>query len=314
MFGPLVIAYLFLGGTGAGACLVVSAVGLLVDRSELAPEAAPRVVGASGACHRLLIPALGVAVVAIALGLFCLLADLGSPQAALGVVMGGATSWANFGVLALVSCIVVGMLQIALLCLACGIPVAVLRALQALGAVAGLGAAAYTGLLLMDMTGVPFWSTPWLPALFTLSAISCGLAAFVFCAVLAGAWESFSGLFERLAFVDIVVAVLEAAALALFLLHAMQNGAASSVEVLFSGDLAPVFWLGVVFAGLVVPPVSEVVAVRVGDASPYHLSTHVLATGAFALVGAACLRYCVVMAAAHPYLGALGVGGTVLGW
>ena len=313
MFGSLVIAYLFLGGTGAGACLVVSAVGLLVDRGELVAEPSLR-LSASEPCCRLLVPALGIAAAAVALGLFCLVADLGSPQAALGVLTGGATSWANFGVIALVCCIAIVAAQVGLLYGPRNIPVALLRVLQVLGIAAGFGAAAYTGLLLMDMTGVPLWSTLWLPVLFALSAIGCGLAILVICAVLTGAWESFSKLFERLAFVDVAVVVLESAALALFLLHAARGGVASAAEVLFSGGLAPVFWIGVVFAGLIVPIASETVALRVGDASPYHLSTHVLATAAFALAGAACLRYCVVMAGTHPYLGALGVGGAALAW
>lgn len=313
VFGPLVIAYLFLGGTGAGACLVASAVGLLVDRCELADGTASR-LRVSDSCKCLLVPSLAVAVAAVFLGLFCLFADLGSPLAALGVITGGATSWANFGVLTLAACIGLGVLQIALLCGRCSIPVALLRVLQVLGIAAGFGAAAYTGLLLMDMTGVPLWSSPWLPVLFTLSAVSCGLAVFVICAVLAGIWDSFPSLFERLALVDIAAVALESTALALFLVHAAQGGTATAIEVLLSGGLAPIFWVGVVFAGLVVPIASEVVALRVGNASPYHLSTHVLATAAFALVGAACLRYCVVMAGAHPYLGALGVGGAALGW
>lgn len=312
MFGPLVVAYLFLGGAGAGTCLVASAVGLLVDRSELIAGPVSR-LRVSEPCKRLLAPALAVAAGAVALGLFCLLADLGSPQAALGVITGGATSWANFGVLMLAACIAIGVLQLVFLHAMRALPLAALRALQVLGVAAGLGAAAYTGLLLMDMTGVPFWSTPWLAVLFTLSATSCGLAIFVICAVLARAWDAFPGLFDRLAHVDIAVTLLEAIALALFLSHAAQGAAPSATGELFTGGLAPIFWIGVVFAGLVVPVGSEVVASRVGDASPYHLSTHVIATGVFALAGAVCLRYCVVVAGAHPYLGALGVGSAVLG-
>ena len=36
MFGELIVAYLFLGGTGAGACAVLAALGLLADRDDVA--------------------------------------------------------------------------------------------------------------------------------------------------------------------------------------------------------------------------------------------------------------------------------------
>ena len=35
MFGELVVGYLFLGGTGAGGCLVCAVLGILSDRDAL---------------------------------------------------------------------------------------------------------------------------------------------------------------------------------------------------------------------------------------------------------------------------------------
>ena len=312
MFGPLVIAYLFLGGAGAGACVVVSIVGLLVPSAELASSETQR-IEAPGEYRRLLVPVLAVAAAAVIVGVFCLLADLGNAQAALGVFAAGVASWANVGVVALVACVAVSLLQLALLELVPGALLLTLRLLQTLGVVFGFLAAAYTGLLLMDMSGVPLWSTPWLAVLFALSACSCGFAIFAASAVLSGAWDYFAGALARFAAADMALVALEGIALACFVL--LRDGGdgvaaaavASSVSELLTGDLSVAFWMGAVFAGLVVPFASEVLMVHFDETPAYHLCAHVLVTAAFALAGALCLRYCVVMAGAHPYLGLLGV-------
>ena len=36
MLGPLIVCYLFLGGTGAGACLVLAVLGMLAPRELVA--------------------------------------------------------------------------------------------------------------------------------------------------------------------------------------------------------------------------------------------------------------------------------------
>ena len=312
MFGPLVIAYLFLAGAGAGACVVISVVGLLVPSAELASNEMQR-IEVPGEYRRLLAPVLATAAVAVTVGVFCLLADLGNAQAAVGVFAAGMASWANVGVVALVACVVASLLQLVLLELVPGAPFLALRLLQALGVVFGFLAVAYTGLLLMDMSGVPLWSTPWVVVLFTLSACSCGFAILVASAVLSGAWDYFAGALARFIAADMALVVLEGVALACFVLlrdggdDASAAAVASSVSELLTGDLSVAFWMGAVFAGLVVPFASEALTVHFDETCAYHLCAHVLATAAFALAGALCLRYCVVMAGAHPYLGLLGI-------
>lgn len=48
MLGPLIVCYLFLGGTGAGACLVLAVLGLLAPRELVAVRGA----GGDGAGRR----------------------------------------------------------------------------------------------------------------------------------------------------------------------------------------------------------------------------------------------------------------------
>ena len=40
MLGPLIVCYLFLGGTGAGACLVLAVLGMLAPRELVAVQGA----------------------------------------------------------------------------------------------------------------------------------------------------------------------------------------------------------------------------------------------------------------------------------
>lgn len=319
MFGPLVIAYLFLGGAGAGACVLASAVGLLVPAEEMTGAGGDR-LEVPGEYRRLLAPSLVVAAGAVSVGAFCLVADLGNPTAALAVFANGLGSWANVGVVALVSCVAISLLQLALLEFAQGARVCLLRALQVLGVVAGLLAAAYTGLLLGDMSGVPLWCSPWLPVLFALSACNCGYAVFAASAALSGARDFFASALSRLVPVSAFFILLEAAALACLVLlcgiggddAAMATASASGTELL-TGDLSVLFWMGAVFAGLLVPFAMELLAMRFGEISAYRSCVHVLVSAFFTLAGALCLRYCVVMAGMHPFLGLLGVAGVSLG-
>ena len=63
---------------------------------------------------------------------------------------------------------------------------AAVRVLQAALALAALAVMLYTGLLLQSLNAVPLWATPWLPALFVLSSLSCGMALVLAACVLAG--------------------------------------------------------------------------------------------------------------------------------
>lgn len=318
MFGPLVIAYLFLGGAGAGACVLASVVGLLVPAEEMT-GAGGGWLEVPGEYRRLLAPPLVIAAGAVSVGVFCLIADLGNPTAALAILVNGLASWANVGVVALVSCVAVSLLQLALLEFVQGARVCLLRVLQVLGVVVGLVAAVYTGLLLGDMSGVPFWCSPWLPVLFAFSACNCGYALFTASAVLSGAHDFFASALSRFAPVSALVILLEAAALACLVSlcgigggDAAVSTASASVTELLAGDLSTLFWMGAVFAGLLVPFAMELLTMRSGEISAYRSCVHVLVSVLFTLAGALCLRYCVVMAGMHPYLGLLGVAGASL--
>ena len=79
MLSDLVVCYLFLGGTGAGLCLVLSVLGLLVPRSCLSTPPGVH-LHPSAAYRKLLGSGLVAAFVLLALGIVCLVADLGNAE------------------------------------------------------------------------------------------------------------------------------------------------------------------------------------------------------------------------------------------
>ena len=204
MLGPMIVCYLFLGGTGAGACLVLAVLGLLAPRERVAVaidgargsvsrRSSPRVVLRVPEPYRkLLAPGYAAALVTLALGMVFLLADVGRADRVLLLLANPTLSFVAVGAWSLAACAVLA----ALAALAWGgfARRASLRAVRVLAvalAVAALVVMAYTGLLLQSLSAVPLWASPWLPVLFVLSSLSCGAALVLAVAQFTGAARTF---------------------------------------------------------------------------------------------------------------------------
>ena len=325
MFSALAVCYLFLGGVGGGAAVVLGACGLAIPRVALAsiPRTASHYTcgtcGAQGtpefslrdmeAYRRLLAPLSFAAFALLSAGMVCLLADLGSPARAMLLFTSPHASFIAVGAWVLAFTAVVLVAQCALWGGWLRVPVVVARAVQLVCAVLGVATALYTGLMLSDLQAVPLWSTPLLPALFTLSSLSCGLALAVISAIFSGASRSFASLvrtFERL---DAVAIAAEGAVLAAFVVRAIspvEQTATDQVReaagnLLAFGPDAWAFWALFVGAGLVVPFAFDVVAPlrsrRTRAASPFPA----LFAMACVLAGGFVMRYCIVGAGMQPH-------------
>lgn len=323
MLGPLIVCYLFLGGTGAGACLVLAVLGMLAPRELVAmqgvggrgvgrgPAGAHAVLRPPAPYRRLLAPGYAAALVALALGMVCLLADVGRADRLLLLLTSPALSHVAVGAWSLVVCAALAVLAgLAWAGLARRWRFAAVRVLQAALALAALAVMLYTGLLLQSLSAVPLWATPWLPALFVLSSLSCGMALVLATAQLTGAAFAFATVLGRLAAVDAAVIVLEAAVLAAFagtalagiggdfLVGRTAEALEASAEVLVAGEAAWLFWGGFVLAGLAVPFALDVVLARLRRPRP----ALALVAAACVLAGGLAMRYCVVEAGMHPLL------------
>jgi formate-dependent nitrite reductase membrane component NrfD len=155
------------------------------------------------------------------------------------------------------------------------------RKIALVGIVFGFFLAGYTGVLL-SATALPFWSEARLMgALFLASGASTGMAAISLVLYLTGGAGGEG--WGRVKKADRVSIVVELVVLAAFV--ALLGSAA---RPLISGHFAPLFWGGLVVAGLLVPLGLELAAHR----------TRVLGavSAVLVLVGGFILRYVVIMA------------------
>ena len=153
MFDSLVIGYLFLGGAGGGALVVLGAFEgartLGLRRPELPDELFAR--------------AWPVCAVALATGIVCIAADLGRPDRLLGLVASPRPTPLAVGAYALVAGLLCAAAFSALALFdgaASRVPRGVRLALAAASLAAGGVTAAYTGVLLQGLASVLFWQTP----------------------------------------------------------------------------------------------------------------------------------------------------------
>lgn len=147
----------------------------------------------------------------------------------------------------------------------------------ALMALFGLCVVVYTGVLLCTMKSKPFWNTPALPVLFTVSALSTATAALALAsllwtqtwlvdfwfgsiasseAFLANLRHSNELIVEIMHLADIILISSEIVVLLLFvfLMRASGNVTAKSVALEWiSGKKAMLFWIGMMCFGLIIP-------------------------------------------------------------
>ncbi len=213
MFGAAVVCYLFLGGAGAGACLLLAVGGLLVPRSRLAP--APPGVGSvddtngisggmfgrlivSREYRRLFAPSYVCGAGVLVLGIVLLAVDLGRADRLLLLVTQPHATHLVIGAYALFFCVV---LAVALALVWGGfvrrMSWRMLVALEVALCVCSLVVMAYTGLLLQSLAAVPLWNTVWLPVLFVLSSASCGFALVLGTAQFTGMADVFATALRR---------------------------------------------------------------------------------------------------------------------
>lgn len=307
MFGVLIVCYLFLGGLGGGLCLVLSLVGLTVPRE--------------GLCRRISEPyrsffRYGYTVSACSLiaAALCLLVDSGNHGALAYLFFSGRITYLSVGSYLLVGGVALSAVFAYLWAVRSSVRrVRAFRALQLVAALVGLAVALYTGLFLASMQAVPFWNSLWLPALFLLSSVSCGLVAALIVGQMSGVSLQFEHYFARMAAVDAALIVLEAVCLLGLVLGSLFAGgsdsasaaASASASALIFGEYAWVFWSVSVALGLVAAFVVDATVMRAGQIPPGR-PCYSLVPGVCVFAGAFALRFCIVMAGEHPVASLLG--------
>ncbi len=149
-----------------------------------------------------------------------------------------------------------------------------------LGAMLGV----YTGVLLSTMGSRPLWNSSMLWVLFLVSGLSTA-AALVH--MIAKDVEER----ELLAKADNGFLIIELFALALLLIGLLTSSAVhiEAAKLLINGTFAPVFWVFVVFMGVLIPLIMQLLAVN-------HKIKHTPIAPIFVLIGGLILRFVIVYA------------------
>jgi polysulfide reductase chain C len=278
--------YLYMAGMGAGAY----AIGMIVHWS-LDVKIPFTLFGFS---FDLGTPALLWGPIFVAVGAPFLILDLGIKRRFLYACLNPKTSWVARGFLILSTFIVLGMVVLVASILCPGVraksPSAWLI-LEAVSVVFAIGTAIYTGILLKSVRYVPVWNTPLLPVLFLASALSTGSMGIILAMtgseiLFSPGGASLSAAHRVIPFERAFIA-LEAIILAFYLYsrYREKDQGETSVRLLLSGRLKPLFWGGVVLTGFVFPLVLEYIY----SCCP-HAPELLYATGIFLLCGGFFLR------------------------
>ncbi len=323
MFSEFVIAYLFLGGTGGGALVVLALLecanarrrfsciritsGLFsgpgpsgltsiantanpANAASAAPAPASRIRRLFALPDDVLRNGWVVCSVMLALGILFLFMDLGHPERVFALLTHPNFSAITVGAYALIAALICSTA----FCLLALNGEYLLRTrgiyiLSALCVLAGITVILYTGILLASAPSVLIWMTPLVPVLFALSSISGGIACVMLGAAFANTRQVFDRVLIRLGDIDTALIGLELIALAVWLVWGiLAPGPDASAKALVTGELAPIFWGGLIVLGLVLPILME------QSLNYSNHKTQTLMVAALVLLGGILLRVCVV--------------------
>jgi protein NrfD len=126
------------------------------------------------------------------------------------------------------------------------------RTAGTMNAILGTALGIYTGVLLGAMGARPLWNSPLMGPLFLMSGLSAAAALLYLL-------ESDEGEKRRLASLDLRFMAVEAALLALLFGALFTGGEAqrAAARLFFGGPYTAVFWIGVVFVGMILPALFE---------------------------------------------------------
>lgn len=334
--GLSIVIYLFLGGTGAGACLIAACLGISAlrlafrgsfvspNKSAISHPAAERarrngrrmLAESLYAARKTLTASLMAAAFCLAAGACFLLVDLGRPDRALSLLTRPSPSYVAVGAWALGVCLCLALLLAFSWKRHATLPPALGFALHGIAAVVSAVVMAYTGLLLASIMATPLWNSPWLAALFFLSAASCGCAVVLLCARSLRLYRKHARVMRALLLADGVIIALEAVATAAFVVCATgpagpaalaaQTAAAlplanlspyeqaqlAGAFALVRGSQAQWFWGGYALCGIAAPLAFEFAAHKSSRLEPTLTPLCAISV----LIGGVALRYCVVLA------------------
>jgi formate-dependent nitrite reductase membrane component NrfD len=230
----------------------------------------------------------------VAVGAPFLILDLGIKTRFIYACLNPRTSWLARGFFILSTFIVLGLIVFAVSILfpqLFNTRPTLWLVLEVISVIFAFSTAIYTGVLLKSVKYIPVWNTPLLPVLFLASALSTGsmgvILAMLGSELLFSSADVFAVVAHTVVGYERILIVIEAVVLAIYLYsrYRAKDQGETSVRLLLSGKLKPLFWGGIVLIGFVFPLALEYTYSCCPE-SPQLL----YATGAFLLCGGFFLR------------------------
>lgn len=305
MLSELAVAYLVLGGVGAG-CMGVCAVVDLVSVREPFGDAEYVQGPAIRSEARMIDLSFAGGFAMLGIGCACLILDLGRTERVISLFIHPTLSWMTIGAYSVAILLMLGaFLAIVRFLYLPEFRRSVIVACEIAAIVLGIVVMVYTGMLLGTLRGMALWVSPWLPALFVASSVSGGIAAVVLSSIFVPGSESVGHLLHGLTTADMLVILVEAILAAMFLVGAGTGpnpGAISGFERLIDGSQAKLWWIGFVGCGMIVPFVIEVIYHFTGGIDSDISTKAIILGAALVLVGVVCMRASIVNAGEHRVL------------
>lgn len=300
VFSELIALYLFFGGTAAGCFAVLSAIDLHAAFAHT--RASCRFLPPSGRVARR-VEALSwervsktvhaAAFCLLVIGMLCLLADLGKPEAFYLVFLYPTPSFMSIGAFSLMllaACMAIALAHAVLTLGPAWGRVALVA--KAVGIVVSFVVMAYTGLLLETVVAVRLWQSPWLPVLFVFSALSCGCATVLLSVYLCEEARGVREKVSRMCAADAGLIAFEAFSTIAFAITVNASSSIRPFDAFATGEGAWAFWLGFVGCGMLIPLGIELHALL----SRRESKGAVALTAVFVLAGGFALRFSLVSA------------------
>lgn len=150
----------------------------------------------------------------------------------------------------------------------------------------------YCGFMMSYCKSVPFWNTGILPIVILNAGIADGLALIMGIGLFTGGVN-----FHAVEFASRLVLGINAILLATYLMNASYQSSTAelSVKELLFGNVAVIFWVGIILFGIVIPLVISFISMFTGEAT----STLLIAAIICHTAGAFALKYCILKVGIH---------------
>ena len=288
MYSPFILWYLFLAGTGGGAYLLAAIFGA-VRRFSKSEQIHHYTEIARGGYT------IGPVLVAVS-GIF-LLFDLETPEKAYLVFLTVNPTILTIGSWLLVlMCVLSTLVFIIHHTSALKLPRFLVYTLEGLALLSSAGLITYTGVFASSLPTLPFLYSPFVVVIFLASSLSSGVAVLTLYGFFSSRHTSMAKSLRIIPAFDLVFILLEALGIAgLFITAGLSNNpvALESLWLFFRGNFALIFWIGVVALGMVLPICLSIFGNRTEQKAFLAIASLLL------LLGAACLRYCLLKSGIH---------------